>query len=230
MGDVEQKYIFLAQQKSLIHDWLDFHCVRDPKYYSSVVSTVYFDTPQLQLYREKRNGDYLKSKIRLRWYEDWREMKPGKTVCGFLELKRRVGVLRQKERIEVSLSSQSLLDNPLKNKEIMELPVLMKQTAENLPEMLAPMLHIQYNRYRFVDPQSASRVSLDTDICCLNVNDDYLAGFPPIFLDAGVMEFKGTNRELPATFLPIMDYITKDAFSKYARCFEHLMQPINRVV
>jgi hypothetical protein len=68
-GTIEQKFLFQTGDKDLLLDWLEFHLVRDPKYYHSPIFSLYYDTPGLRFYGEARNGDYLKTKVRLRWYQ-----------------------------------------------------------------------------------------------------------------------------------------------------------------
>ncbi len=229
MGTIEQKYVFIATQQTLILDWLQHLCLPDPHFPGGVVSTIYFDTPRLHFYQEKRNGDYLKSKVRLRWYPDG-HTPAGGIIPGFLEIKRRVGVFRQKERLEIPLSSDWLRQNPFQQPVLLALPDRAKTLDPEVPEGLYPLLHVQYRRRRFVDPHSGARLALDTDITCLDVNRDFVAGIPPVRLDAGVLEFKSAQTELPPHFAPLGPYLTREAFSKYARCWEHLQQPLGRVV
>ena len=56
----------------------------------------------LALYAEKRNGDYFKRKVRLRWYDDPRAVKGDTPMAAFFEIKRKYGALRRKERIEIA--------------------------------------------------------------------------------------------------------------------------------
>ena len=63
---IEQKYLFRAGQEEMILHWLDHACLPDPEFDAGLVSTIYYDTPSLSLYESKRNGDFLKCKVRLR--------------------------------------------------------------------------------------------------------------------------------------------------------------------
>ena len=64
--DIEQKYIFVEQQGDPILEWLHDFLIPDSEYYCGSVFSIYYDTPYMHLYDEKRNSDYLKSRVRLR--------------------------------------------------------------------------------------------------------------------------------------------------------------------
>jgi hypothetical protein len=226
--DIEQKYIFLEPEKDGILDWLSSCMVPEQKYYSGYVFSIYYDTPYLDLYYEKRHSDYLKSKVRLRWYSDKSELDPDQEVRCFLELKRKYGILRQKSRIPFSLASGTLTHALLLNEEIANAPLRIQELAYTPPNRLVPILLVQYQRYRFVDPQTGSRIALDGNIRCTHVNSTYISGFPPVHLDMGVLEIKGAERQLPHSLNGVSSSLTREAFSKYARCCEHLMLPLSR--
>ena len=57
--------------------------------------TVYYDTPRLALLGEKIGSDFLKTKVRVRWYAG-RDGRPGDAL--FAEAKFRVGSQRRKVR------------------------------------------------------------------------------------------------------------------------------------
>lgn len=48
--------------------FLAAYCRPDPEHPGGRVSTIYYDTPELCLLGEKTNSDFLKTKVRLRWY------------------------------------------------------------------------------------------------------------------------------------------------------------------
>ena len=222
----EQKYAFMGQQKEMILDWLEHCYIRDPVFEFGTISSIYYDTPALSSYYEKRNSDYLKSKVRLRWYENLQASDRDVDVTCYLEVKRKYGTVRQKDRIEVVISSKKLMDDPFSDQEILGLPSRTHELRCFPPGILVPILLIQYNRYRFMDSQSRSRIALDTDICCNRVNTVYFPLVPPVNLGMGVLEIKGNQTELPGSLNPIQTHLTKSAFSKYAQCLEHLANPL----
>jgi hypothetical protein len=225
---IEQKYIFVAQEQDGVLEWLSHCLVPDSQFYCGSIFSIYYDTPDLDLYYEKRNSDYLKAKVRLRWYSDSSRSTPEDKVTCYLELKRKYGVLRQKNRIAFSLNSRTLTDDPFSEEQIATAPLRIHELLYSPPGMLVPILLIQYKRYRFVDPQTGSRIALDSDIQCAHVNSRYIVGFPPVHLDVGVLEIKGAQRHLLSPLKGISSYLTRETFSKYARCCEHLMMPLSR--
>ncbi|MCP4609827.1 MAG: VTC domain-containing protein [Planctomycetes bacterium] len=228
-SSIEQKYVFVNQEKDMILEWLEYCYIRDPDFPFGPISSVYYDTPGLYFYQEKRNSDYLKTKIRLRWYANLEASDSDFPVKCYLETKQKYGALRRKERVELTISSRRLSTHDLfSDEEILNLSSRVYELRIFPPGMLVPILLIQYNRYRFVDPRSGSRIALDTDICSTCANPQYIAGFPPITLGMGVLEIKGKHRKMLNALHPISDHLTKEAFSKYARCCEHLMQPFGQ--
>ena len=226
--DIEQKYIFIAPQQNVILDWLNYCCIRDPKFPLAFISSIYFDTPTLDLYREKRNGDYLKCKVRLRWYTDLQDSAPDSQIKCYLEIKRKYGSIRQKDRIELTMPSRSLHHNTFSDDAIVSLPSRVYDLLYFPRSILVPTLLIQYTRYRFLDPHTHSRIALDTDICCPSANSAYFPALLPVHLGIAVLEIKGQHTQLLPCFNPIADYLTKEPFSKYAHCCERLLQPLGR--
>jgi hypothetical protein len=224
---VEQKYVFAGMYADLLHSWLTSHCDLDPEFPLGTISSLYYDTPTLQLYEEKRNSDYLKTKVRLRWYdaydESWTDRTPDEVPC-FLEIKAKVGSLRTKGRVPVTMPRQ-LLDDPFLQDPIVELPRRSGIEAPELPSALMPMLLIQYERARFVDPVTGGRIALDTRIRAIAAHPHYVPARFPIGLPVGVLEVKGAERDFPESLGPLSGYVTKIAFSKYATCWEQILQP-----
>ena len=226
--NIEQKYNFVGQQKTMILDWLE-HCYTwDPVFEFGTISTLYYDTPTMSLYNEKRNSDYLKSKVRLRWYENLLESNRSSEVKCYLEVKQKIGSVRQKLRSEHVIASGKLINGLFSDEEILNLPSKAYELNYFPRGLLVPMILIQYNRYRFIDTHTNSRIALDTDIHSECVNVEYFPVSPPVHLDMGVLEIKGKQRNLLNTLIPMSCYLTKAAFSKYAQCLEHLMQPLNK--
>ena len=64
----ELKYLLPAGRAFLARKIVSALCQPDPVYPAATVFTIYYDTPDLTLLSEKLNSDYLKTKVRLRWY------------------------------------------------------------------------------------------------------------------------------------------------------------------
>jgi hypothetical protein len=223
-GTREQKFLFGAGKKQLLLDWLQFHLARNPGLFAGPVLSLYYDTPALALLHEVRNGDYLKNKVRLRWYQS--NFPDGaQTVTAYLEIKRKCGTVRAKQRAAVELPVAALRDRPFEDREIAALPARFAELHCMMRAPLVPALIIEYQRYRFVDAKSGARISLDVDIRCRRVNPALLPVSAPVELGCGVLEIKGKSDTLPDSLLPLRRHLRRDSFSKYGNCCEYLMGP-----
>jgi VTC domain-containing protein len=224
--DIEQKFLFNATKQSLLLDWLDCQFVRDPEFYFSPILSLYYDTPSLSCYDEARNGDYLKTKIRLRWYQREIPAKQERLSC-FFEIKRKVGAHRQKQRKALNLDPQSLSGDLFSDPALRGLPEAIPEWRLLVRGALVPLLVIEYERFRFVEPHSRTRVSVDTGIVCRRANSAYLAAPLPIRMEVGVLEVKGPQDTLPRSLRPMERHLRKQSFSKYAHCCDLLLDPLS---
>jgi hypothetical protein len=227
---IEQKYLFHAGQKEMIIDWLEHAFVHDPAFDFGAVSSIYYDTPLLSLYNEKRNGDFLKCKVRLRWYTDLQSIDQNTEVKCFLEIKRKYGAICKKQRMQLVIASRKLVDDPFSDEDILNMPSRVFEMDYLPPGILVPVLLLQYNRYRYVDSRSSSRIAVDTDIRCTRANETFFPCVIPVYLGVAVLEVKERHRSMSSDLSSISSYLTKSSFSKYAQCCEHLMQPLGRSV
>ena len=86
--------------------WLSCRCQKDHEYHKNIVSSIYYVTPNWDALAEKINSDYLKNKIRLRWYSD---MASSTVLPGaYLESKARMGMQRTKIRHKMDLAVQEI--------------------------------------------------------------------------------------------------------------------------
>ena len=219
----ELKYAVDAAQADAIRSWLATVCRRDPAYPGGFVNSIYFDTPALQHIGEKVNSDYLKTKIRLRWYEI-----PGQSSSGsFLEAKFRIGTRREKIRVPIPTDGHPLSRLGLDDQSLRELPARLRPLGVPVSGLLQPLLVIRYRRDRFVSPMTPTRVSLDTDITVPKVNSGFLATANPTPLRTAVVEVKGAGSKLPRVLHHLFDIGgRKVAFSKYLACYDHAVHPL----
>ena len=94
-GERELKFTFPDARAHVVRRWIESTCRRDPEFPAAIVWTVYYDTPALVSLGEKINSDFLKHKIRVRWYSDLNGSVSGPA---FVEAKLRVGTRRLKVR------------------------------------------------------------------------------------------------------------------------------------
>jgi hypothetical protein len=210
----EVKYALGPGRGPFARQLLDALCRPDPAYPAAVVSTIYYDTPGLELLGRKLDSDYLKTKVRLRWYGDLEGHAAGER--SFLEVKSRIGSVRTKERVETPLAASRLSRMPLDDPALVEVLALLAPIGLELPAGLRPALLIQYHRYRYIDPLSQSRISLDTDILAPRADPRLLRHEYPVVLPAAILEVKGESEELPRGLRPLLHLGARRlAFSKY---------------
>ena len=202
-------------------------CSPDEKYQTNQVNSIYFDTHNWIFADEKAASDYLKTKVRVRWYSDFsagylpqqidEEENAGAV---FLEIKKKIGSTRDKVRKQLPLRASQLLASV----NSIETAELIRSEIKKIdPELgcadLFPRILVQYRRRRFVDPLTRSRIAYDSNI------RGYAIGRAPVerfsvFLMQSVLEVKGAEYELPMNlrFLNTVSF-KKTAFSKYYECY-----------
>jgi len=216
----EIKYVLPEPRSGMVEAFLSRVCLPDPQYPDTIVASLYFDTPGLHLLRQKINSDYLKTKIRLRWYEE-----PGGEAPGpaFAEAKFRIGTRRRKLRLETEYSAAWLKQQPLTRPELALLPRLLQELGAPLPQPMLPLVEVRYRRRRYVEPLSGSRIALDTDLS-VGRSNPVLAPRHTGQVPAGaVLEVKGKDFHLPATLAAVGAFgCRRRSFSKYHACFQGL--------
>lgn len=218
----EKKYIISTRHAALAETVLRAHCRPDPDFAKGSVHSVYYDSLDLQFLTEKIDSTYLKAKVRLRWYGDWKfHADPGPA---FLETKIKEGGKQRKIRLRVEPDGNTLASLPLTAPELTALPALLARRGVGLGAGLRPAFTISYRRLRFVDPMTGTRVALDRDI---HVPKSNLASLGPGYgaLPVAVIETKGAANTLPPYLAPLVAMGLKpDSFSKYLHCYHLLMQ------
>ncbi len=220
--DLEIKFTVPLSAVGTLRVLLAGACRPDAEFPHGIVWSIYFDTPGLQLLREKINSDYLKTKVRVRWYAD-----PGAPRTGgpaVIETKLRQGSRRRKERIPLGVSGTDLLESGFTHAALLEVPRLLQREGVPLPVPLAPVMTIRYERRRFVEPASGSRVALDSDIAVAAVNPRALRPARAVRLPLGVLEVKGPHAHLPAALYPAtLLGARRQSFSKYWTCCQQAL-------
>jgi hypothetical protein len=208
----ELKYVVPAARALLVRSIVSALCRPDVLYPSATVFTIYYDTPDLQLLSEKINSDYLKTKVRLRWYSPAARG----TAGSFLEIKSRVGTLRRKVRVATSLSGEALGVLPMDHPDLVAVLDLARPLGVPVPPRLMPAVLLRYDRHRYVDRSSASRISVDTDIEAIRGNPRLVGNAFPGRLPHAVLEAKGASDDLPRILNPLIRLgARRSSFSKY---------------
>lgn len=214
----ERKYPLPAARAALLTAWLDARLVRDPQHPEGVVTSCYYDTPELDSYQESADGEFAKQKLRLRWYGD-----PVDPYAGvWLELKSRDGARSTKQRVRYPSSgapNQLGLIIPERDELVRRLRDLTGFASLTLEPTLQPMALTRYRRVRWQSVDGSVRASLDTDVRASNPRG------APIWLpvpDGAVLELKSAG-DLPPQLAHLGRLgLRRTAHSKYALAVERL--------
>ena len=222
-GDSERKFIGQAGLDGFAASWLSHVCREDPAFPENTVCSIYYDTPALDSYAEKANGDFLKTKYRLRWYEPDSGADPRRRTA-FMEIKSRIGEEREKTRVKLDLARDWLdradLDDPGFDDLLRRCsPDLEKPTPLNLSATAA----IRYRRRRFLCPFTFARICLDTDIGLARANGRLIPGPCYVNISSVVLEIKGIARaDIPWLRALYEAGFRRRSFSKYGACMDRL--------
>lgn len=201
---------------------MEVYCAPDDWFATGVVNSIYFDTPGLTALAEKLNGDNLKTKIRIRWYGKAEELP--QEVPVFLEIKYRVGSARRKKRYDVIAPRELVIGTELDDPKLVD---FLRSHAGGLGDPVSQAWHpvcvIQYNRRRYFDTPTMSRISIDWDIRAERFNRSLFPQGRPIRLDSMVCEFKNKGG-MPPRWAEEMRRagMNLGAFSKYGECMRRL--------
>lgn len=212
----ESKYVAPRRVATALRQRLDKHFAPDGEYPVNRIHSVYFDTSRGDAFAEADNGDFYKTKVRVRWYES-AGAGDGRAGPAFVECKSKMGPRRHKLRVKLD---DVRTDLPLHHPAWLTLPrLLLQQGAEIPPGLLQPTLHISYQRHRFLEPTDDLRIALDSDIRALRVHPRFARAQAIVRRPAPwmVFEAKGATRHLPASLRFVKSYgARRMAFSKYA--------------
>ncbi|OGO31244.1 MAG: hypothetical protein A2Z29_09415 [Chloroflexi bacterium RBG_16_56_11] len=191
------------------------------------VSSVYFDTADLEQYQRASAGDSKKNKVRIRWYGNAADY--GAMTPVFIELKSKQGYVGSKQRRQLLVPAANLEVSRLGGG-IVDRTTLINTLAGfgfSPEQPLRPVILITFRRHRFEDFLTRMKLSLDYDIRSTIVAADLGYGEREVGLSGGVVEVKGPAMELPV-LLRRLNILDTDwgQFSKYANCMaSHLERP-----
>ena len=217
----ETKFVFNNSIAHLMIQWLSCRCYPDPEFPVGIVSSIYYDTRDWHFLREKINSDYLKTKVRVRWYSDITHKELDN--YSFIELKQKIGVTRKKIRIKSDISGRWLSSVDLDSQKLLEIPSLLRTKVQDIPRHIYPVFQISYKRWRFIEHITGARLCVDQDISVPKVNKLIIPMTTPLCLKKGVFELKGKIRELPHMLHQLTALgCRKESFSKYSNCYQQV--------
>ena len=217
----ERKFYVTPSRIGLACGLLRHVCHVDKDFPSGQVNSLYFDTMDLAEHHASLSGDFRKDKVRIRWYGQ--DDEPGDRRTIFLELKSKEGFASTKQRRRLDVPAAQIA-RPYLARGIVSRTLLLDTLAlfgYFPPAMLWPVIKISYERYRFTDPLTGQRVSLDCRIRSTMVMPGTGYGEQEIELSGGVIEIKGANMALPETLrqLGVLG-VDWSRFSKYSACLD----------
>lgn len=214
----EHKYVTSNIMSTQVIGWLQRACLKDHEFPEGMVSSVYYDTGEWHFLGEKINSDYLKTKVRVRWYSDINNEKHSDN--SFIEAKFKIGGRREKLRAKTHYSGNNLLSISLSDPEFLKIPPLLYPEGFVSKQTLYPVYQISYKRQRFIEPVTGTRICFDYDISTPRVNPLMVVKFNHFMLQKAVFEIKGHLTELPAHLRPLTYFgLKRSSFSKYSMCY-----------
>ncbi|MBI1882806.1 MAG: VTC domain-containing protein [Chlamydiae bacterium] len=220
----EQKWVAAFGAQDFALGWLRHVCLKDPLYPQGTVFSIYYDTPRLDLYDEKVHGDYQKTKVRLRWYDDLSKTSL-REVKVFLEVKTKMGQAGKKVRKEFFIPVERLRRWDVD---------FLKDWGEThlaefqeIPRPLFPILSIEYDRHRFVCPSLGARVSLDVRIRSSWINEEVVPSLGKTLAPLIVFELKGHHTmDIPWLTDLVRLGFRPQGYSKYAAMLSQILQGV----
>ena len=213
----EMKFVGAARAAGLATATLAAACPRDDEFPANVVHSVYFDSPRLVSYAQKANGEYLKTKIRLRWYARPGLPPPGagESWIAWLEVKLRQGSRGFKRRKRLVLGGPS----PAEGGDPDALGALVHR---ELGSPWRAACWLSYTRSRLRWPDGTCRISVDRDLRAEWVAPWARPRVIGVRLPLFVVEVKGDSPVVhPGLASLIARHATKRPVSKYALCLEY---------
>ncbi len=223
-GPHEAKFEIPGTAAHRVHALLKQRLPADPEYPDALVYSLYYDSPSLRYLEDKEGSDYLKTKVRIRWYGDPETFEP--LPDAFLEAKSKEGASRFKERIHLPGAAPEIASMRLDDPRLVQLIKRLSERGVDLARGLTPLVLIRYRRRRFVLPRLNTRVCIDSDIQPIDGHPS-LGAVMPRPLPSAVMEVKGGERVLPTELIPMSSLGARlNSFSKYLRCVDAIrMRP-----
>lgn len=216
----ELKFVLPASRADAAAGFLAALCAPDSEYPRALVWTVYYDTPDVRSLGEKADSDYLKMKLRVRWYGELSGRPEGPV---FVEAKYRVGSRRDKVRARLDVAADEIAAWPLDDVRFAALPRALAPAGVRIGPEWRPVLRLRYERQRFVERATGTRVSLDRDITAEAVNPGMLAPVNAGALAVAVLEVKGREDRLPRVLEPLLHLGARQgSLSKYVAVYDHV--------
>jgi hypothetical protein len=227
---MERKFYLPDTKIAFAAQMLAHCCPADRNYPRGEIHSLYFDTADLDHYEDSEQGDRLRKKVRIRWYD--RVPENARTAAVFLELKSKTGFAGVKQRKSFEVSPQRLNESALRDG-VLPYPAIAQTLAEfgyYPQDLLLPTILISYQRLRFTDLTTGARVSLDWNIRSTLISPMLNCREGMVRMEGGVIEIKGRSMDLPAALEPLYFLETDwSRYSKYACCLQSQLEETGSV-
>lgn len=212
----ETKYIVNQGAAPIVHSVLEAVTQSDPAYPIGRISSAYFDSPGLHLLQEKVDSDYIKFKVRLRWYDSSANELPA-----YLECKKKIGTQRFKDRVDLLIPKSAVRESQEDYALLQQLSMATTLDIYDTKKYpIFPMIIVRYNRARFLDAASGSRISLDSNIRFSSVNSQFFPDLGGRRSNTCVLEIKNGTGDFPASLGRLRPILSpREAYSKYEECW-----------
>lgn len=201
----------ISDTKKIVRQELKFPCISTlnfcsvldvwgmkPSFPDRKVFSIYFDSTNFDLFRVSEEGLTPRRKIRLRWYDEPRN------ICNsILEIKTTTERGRIKEKFNIESTDSRYLQEYI-------------QLLTTL--YLAPICQVQYHRAYF-ESRDGARATVDTRICYTRVTDQFKVLGKGVVDPFNVLELKTENLALSEK-LTGKNHLPMERFSKYCRSIE----------
>ncbi|MBN1319857.1 MAG: VTC domain-containing protein [Thermoleophilia bacterium] len=225
---VEQKFFIHPSREGLAFALLRRTCREDPEYPVGQVNSLYFDTTDLEQHERSASGDHAKDKVRIRWYGDEHDPHRGngggghpaqETAKVWLELKSRRGFASTKQRADMSVPGAVLGRDALTQGIVS--PTRLVRTMAGFGFFargrLCPVIAVTYWRYRFIEPLTGFRISIDSHVRSTIVMPGIGHGERGLELPGAVVEIKGPVFDVPPSLREIAEIGSPwTRYSKYS--------------
>ncbi|MBK5241470.1 polyphosphate polymerase domain-containing protein [Clostridium sp.] len=152
------------------------------------IASVYFDDYNNKAYTEKINGNDIRHKYRIRFYND---------DTSFLKLERKSKIHQMTMKSSVSLTESEVKDIYAGNFEFL------KEKKENLYKdfyfqlahcLIKPKVIVKYNRVAFIHPVGDLRITFDTNVKTsinqVNIFEEKISYIPALGINENILEIK----------------------------------------
>ena len=221
----ERKFFVPPGKTAFARSVLSHLCLRDSKYPHGVVNSLYFDTPDLDHFQKSDDGSYEREKIRIRWYDNPSGLEG--MVPVYLELKCKRGFASKKQRRKIFVPVERLKkirdDSTIINRNLMSRTL--SEFGYFPEDHFIPVILIAYERFRFTEILTGTRLSFDWKICSSLTARGMGHSEARLMLEGGIIEIKGPSMDIPMS-LQTLKILGTDwtRFSKYAGCLESQLE------